>query len=272
MKLRSLLILSFFISICFALAQTPEATVQKFADLISKKDVDGAAALVKNGHVLPEVKKQMLQGTEWPTLTLSNITAKVEGKSAAVTYSIHTTGIGDVKDHAESLELAKVGEAWLIISPKNPGTSKDDTLLPAIAYFFANMQGAAQTVDAAKATSCLSNVKQLALGTLMFAGDYDDVLKTTSAKWKTSIYPYTKNEAIFTCPEAAKGTVSYTFNARLANIKMSKIKDPAKTVLIYEGSDGKLNYRHDGRAAVAFADGHAKLINKEQAKTLVWKP
>jgi prepilin-type processing-associated H-X9-DG protein len=41
--------------------------------------------------------------------------------------------------------------------------------------------------------------------------------------------------------------------------------------MLYEGKDGKLNFKHDGKAAVAFADGHAKLVTEEEAKTLIWK-
>jgi len=65
---------------------------------------------------------------------------------------------------------------------------------------------------------------------------------------------------------------SYAFNENLENAELDKLKVPANTVLIYEGKGGKLDFRHDGRAAVCFADGRVELISEEQAKTLLWAP
>ena len=42
--------------------------------------------------------------------------------------------------------------------------------------------------------------------------------------------------------------------------------------MIYEGKNGKLDFRHEGKATVGFADGHAKLIDAQGAKKLRWKP
>jgi prepilin-type processing-associated H-X9-DG protein len=41
-------------------------------------------------------------------------------------------------------------------------------------------------------------------------------------------------------------------------------------VLFYEGRNEKLSPREDGLAAVAFADGHAELIDAARAATLRW--
>lgn len=53
---------------------------------------------------------------------------------------------------------------------------------------------------------------------------------------------------------------------------VSKVPQPAATVMIYEGEHGKLNFRHDGKATVGFVDGHVKLVDAEAAKPLRWKP
>jgi len=53
---------------------------------------------------------------------------------------------------------------------------------------------------------------------------------------------------------------------------MDKFTQPQITVLFYEGANGKLNFRHNGKAAVAFADCHVKLIDAAAAKDLRWKP
>jgi len=113
-------------------------------------------------------------------------------------------------------------------------------------------------------------VKQICTAALMFLQDFDEVFRLKAETYKKSLMPYVKNEAIFKCP--AEGGGSYSFNANLAGVRLSKVPKPGETVMIYEGRGGRLDYRHDGRAAVGLADGHAKLVNAEGAKKLRWKP
>jgi prepilin-type N-terminal cleavage/methylation domain-containing protein/prepilin-type processing-associated H-X9-DG protein len=73
----------------------------------------------------------------------------------------------------------------------------------------------ARAREKARATSCLSNVKQLALGMLMYVGDYDDCWPHAYCyrlprpdgnedviMWMNVIYPYVKNEALYVCPSS----------------------------------------------------------------------
>jgi prepilin-type processing-associated H-X9-DG protein len=53
---------------------------------------------------------------------------------------------------------------------------------------------------------------------------------------------------------------------------MTSVDDPTRTILVYEGKGGQLSFRHNGKAAVAFVDGHAQLVTPEEAKKLIWKP
>jgi prepilin-type N-terminal cleavage/methylation domain-containing protein/prepilin-type processing-associated H-X9-DG protein len=74
----------------------------------------------------------------------------------------------------------------------------------------------------AQQNNCLSNVKQLALGCLMYASDYDDIfpgLETTNSingaavypnKWSGLVYPYVKNGQLFYCP-ASPSLLTVTF-------------------------------------------------------------
>jgi len=78
----------------------------------------------------------------------------------------------------------------------------------------------AQAREKARATSCLSNVKQLTLGFMMYVQDYDEYFPhwnwthnsdfgtgdpTTkgvySTVWFNAIYPYVKNGQVYTCPD-----------------------------------------------------------------------
>ena len=72
----------------------------------------------------------------------------------------------------------------------------------------------ARAREKARQTSCLSNVKQLALGGQMYIQDYDEKVWMTSSAdmgrfesnnspdciWYRAIMPYVKNEQIFLCP------------------------------------------------------------------------
>jgi prepilin-type N-terminal cleavage/methylation domain-containing protein/prepilin-type processing-associated H-X9-DG protein len=58
----------------------------------------------------------------------------------------------------------------------------------------------------AEATSCLSNVKQMALSELMYAQDYDNCTQIYCDEpqgYSTSLAPYIKNTGIFYCPTEA---------------------------------------------------------------------
>jgi prepilin-type N-terminal cleavage/methylation domain-containing protein/prepilin-type processing-associated H-X9-DG protein len=80
----------------------------------------------------------------------------------------------------------------------------------------------AQAREKARAASCVSNLKQLGLGLVMYAQDYDETYPTANPDYGTStsqptppggwwnrvglwfwpqvVYPYFKNVAVFTCP------------------------------------------------------------------------
>ncbi len=71
----------------------------------------------------------------------------------------------------------------------------------------------ARARESARKTSCASNVRQLGLAALMYAGDYDDCLPcdyyACNSSWTHSrlvgqILPYIKNQQVMYCPSAAK--------------------------------------------------------------------
>jgi prepilin-type N-terminal cleavage/methylation domain-containing protein/prepilin-type processing-associated H-X9-DG protein len=70
----------------------------------------------------------------------------------------------------------------------------------------------AQAREAARITSCASNMRQLSLGVLMYTQDFDETLPmvtnyaaATNAPdrvWTNTVQPYVKNTGIFLCPSA----------------------------------------------------------------------
>ncbi len=106
----------------------------------------------------------------------------------------------------------------------------------------------------------------------MYVQDYDEVFPRKKAPYNRVIFPYVKNNAVFQCPLDAKGTISYVMNPNMQGATLAALKFPAQTVLFYEGKNMQFAFRHSGRAAVTFTDGHAKLLTPEDAKNVFWYP
>lgn len=80
----------------------------------------------------------------------------------------------------------------------------------------------AKAREAARATQCKSNLKQIGTGLLMYSQDYDEIIPkawfgtnaasdaTVSYKWMDAINPYVKNEGLFNCTSAGN-TQKYSF-------------------------------------------------------------
>jgi len=73
-----------------------------------------------------------------------------------------------------------------------------------------------QAREKARQTSCLSNTKQLGLGVLMYAQDYDEALPPTQdanlVLWPDLINTYVKNSQIRICPSDSGAKNSYGLN------------------------------------------------------------
>ncbi len=121
----------------------------------------------------------------------------------------------------------------------------------------------ARAREKARQASCQSNLKQQALGCLMYAQDYDErypmnIWTSSSAvpqpphqrTYAHNIYPYVKNVQIFECPSTASTGYtpsaagsgdwgpyiqipygSYGYNNWLHNRKMADVRYPAETFL-----------------------------------------
>lgn len=120
----------------------------------------------------------------------------------------------------------------------------------------------------------MSNVKQLMLGMLQFAQDYDEKFAFTPVNFQEKLQPYTKSRKIFLAPTLDEDEpFAYTLNPEIAGKNLALFAEPARTVAIYEADkDGKLLARFDGRAVIGFVDGHVKLSTPEEAEKLIWKP
>ena len=116
-----------------------------------------------------------------------------------------------------------------------------------------------EAIEAAPQTRTLSNIKQISLGMLMYASDYDD-LTPYAQSTKTVEYvisPYVLNNELFKSlnPDRSR----FLFNMAIAGVNMTDIPSPAETVMFYESRAWP-----DGLRVVSFCDGHAKIVTEEE--------
>jgi hypothetical protein len=107
--------------------------------------------------------------------------------------------------------------------------------------------------NADERTTALNRAKMMALATIMYASDYDDVYPYVrqSASLAKVAQPYAKTSEIFESPTSGG---KFLFNLNLAGV-LTKVV-PATTPMWIESVPDKT-----AKVAVAFADGHAKLIS-----------
>jgi len=129
----------------------------------------------------------------------------------------------------------------------------------------------ARAREAARASNCKSNLKQLALGLNMYTQDYDEVYPSRSmpfapggTHWGYAVQPYIKNTGVHQCPSNANRknnvsappagsgltqlNVSYGINAWFLqdanpfNVGHAQIVDPADRIVFGELMDGHNDY------------------------------
>jgi len=105
---------------------------------------------------------------------------------------------------------------------------------------------------------CQSNLKQLALATLLYAEDSNDRLPLAVT------YPYhmayIRRDTVLRCPEDKGAPPSYSLVPERLGAVLEEVKEPERTLLLYEGRQGLVELRHDGGAHAAFVDAHVKWI------------
>lgn len=116
-----------------------------------------------------------------------------------------------------------------------------------------------------------TRIKELALGVMGYVQDRDKKIPMAT-NLKKDIGPYVRDEGLFTSPLDAVGTESFSLNANLLGTAFDAIAKPSEVILLYDGQNGQLDFRYQGRAIVALADGHVQFVSPEEAEKLHWKP
>lgn len=121
--------------------------------------------------------------------------------------------------------------------------------------------------------SCPSNLKQIAVASLIYAADYNERLPL-SDNWLDALSPYTRNRRIEYCPSVGsygQDFSGYAFNSKLSGDPVKDVRSPRTTPLLFESSKLRRNAadsfqsflipgRHAGSSGIAFVDGHVKFF------------
>lgn len=168
--------------------------------------------------------------------------------------------------------LVKINTETMEVAARLP--YRDDAELEAVSLgLLAKMfRGRGQNVRAeAQAMTCLSNMRQLMLGLLMYTQDFDETLP--GATWARDLLPYIgDNEPLLRCPERPDVPVGYALNEKLIGASLKDIKRPWEIVALFEVSGGGESQVgnaadvpdpgfHNGMLAVGFVDGHAEMMS-----------
>ncbi|HCA47473.1 MAG TPA: hypothetical protein DEP45_09010 [Armatimonadetes bacterium] len=164
----------------------------------------------------------------------------------------------------------------------------------------------ARAREKARQTSCLSNVKQIALAETMYESDYDECTASYSSHpgkaaqydYRAMLEPYLKNDQVGQCPSASE-TTAWNYGPNISDVgapnlatshgylycfrKVASFQFPAETAIFTDtaGSNWRYNttnsalqgmvFRHNGGANVSYLDGHAKWVGEGYVMSEVGK-
>jgi prepilin-type N-terminal cleavage/methylation domain-containing protein len=156
----------------------------------------------------------------------------------------------------------------------------------------------AQAREKARGAACLSNGKQMAIGLMMYAQDYDERLPRVwtdkfginngARDWKNDIDPYVKNWDVYRCPSRRAQWPGYGYNVWFATgsgIALPEIQFVTKQILVADVREAEpgcncavdrsfptgckfgngdlrfqADHRHQNGLTGIFADGSAKRL------------
>ena len=139
-------------------------------------------------------------------------------------------------------------------------------------------EGHVRATETARRSVCVSNLKQLALGQLMYAQDYDERMQP-AATWPQGTEPYVRNRDLFICPADHPGSMqspwplSYGMNEALTGQELGDIAAPAEVPSLMDataiaGDPARMvDFRHEGAAVVSFVDGHVRPLEESDWHT-----
>lgn len=134
----------------------------------------------------------------------------------------------------------------------------------------------ARAREAARTSSCQSNIKQLATAMHVYAADYDDALPPGD-KWCDLLQTKVATPEVYVCPNVSEMKCGYGLNSSIFQLR--DVTAPDGVVMLYESDGGWNAYgpqgamisvpRH-GKYNIAFVDGHVSGVYQTEVSYLKW--
>lgn len=148
--------------------------------------------------------------------------------------------------------------------------------------------------ERSKDLSCMSNVREIGLATLLYSQDIDDRLPPLA--WFNPLSCYVKNYQVFLCPNALanastpNNNICYALNPNIQSVTITSLPRTADLILFADSFQppagfayqppvfnalpspahprvfGEVNYRHHNGANFAFCDGHCAWLPNDPAE------
>ncbi|MBN9500175.1 MAG: hypothetical protein BGO01_06100 [Armatimonadetes bacterium 55-13] len=187
-------------------------------------------------------------------------TVQMWNQTYLVTYAVQIELTSIVKSKTPpdiskmDLSLTLVNTQDIVTIVPRPDITKADWLKPGPAG-----NGASErALGAAEKTASLSNLKQLSLAAIMYSTDYDDIfpyVQSTNGAFEV-MQPYFKNREI---TKATNPGTQYRLNMAIAGVESTSVENPSAMPLFFESREWP-----DGTRGVAFCDGHAKFVSRDE--------
>ncbi len=149
--------------------------------------------------------------------------------------------------------------------------------------------------EVARCTKCMGNLRQFSLATDLYREDNRDwypAVWTGRTRWMDALKDYVNSIEVYDCPSSAHipnpwdpdlvvsyGMNVYNFGGRCLwyGIQASEVETPSRTILLADSKGGNyyvgsgvrwhdpvqhVAYRHRGRFAAGFFDGHAEHLRR----------
>jgi len=274
-----------FLTLCIAAAQTPaqdradpSSTLIAFANAVATGDFNNVVPFVEGAQTDPRFgyDKDLLAAAGLSTgkWTLEHMKSEVTDQEATLECDLTIdTGTPQPAIH-QVVHLHKAGDQWFV----EPNPTYSPMAVPAndSSRILSDMAAICRypTLYVRQTMSrlyvCLYNIRDLGGLVLSAAKGKNGQIPCDSSSWSSFVDSLPNGKVLCHCPLDDNNT-EYAFNEELNGKSLADIRDPANTVLLYEGASKKLQYRHLGRAAVVFCDGHAKMVDSKEAPKLNWK-
>lgn len=258
---------------------TPDGTIKEFFKAMNKDDFRGAISRIEGANVesvvtaLQQFPKPAYRRIERIPRILN---VKITGDRASVRFQLGSPLAAPNKIHLapqeDTARLHLVDGDWKIVSG-------DDVhgIVETDAEIARDPRKLAQAKSATKRSIVLVNLKNLALGVLMYAGDHDDKYPTSQERLRADIsvalgaqIKANKDSIDRYWLDAEGKPLDVRLNPSLFGKSGTQVQAPANCVLLSLGSRGHLQ-TVEGMVPIAFCDGHVKMLSREAAANLKWQ-